>query len=369
MVTEFDQILKKVDAVDPAAYARSRNYFNGAVTRLSPYLSRGVVDARMVLERVLQNGFTYRESISLIKELCWREYFQRVWQSKNIDEDIHQAQQGVNYSGVPAAVLNAETGIQAIDASVRELYETGYIHNHARMYIASLVCNVSGAHWFSPARWMYYHLLDGDWASNACSWQWVAGAFSNKKYYANQENINTYSGTNQVGTFLDVSYEGLPVIPAPEHLKKIETFNKSTTLPECSEFIIDMDRPVCIYNYYNLDPLWHSNEKLNRVLLLEPDIFSRYPVSQMCLNFMFRLSENIPDIRIFIGSFCEFRSRIPATLPVYFKEHPLNKHYAGIEEPRTWLVNSITGFYPSFSSYWRAIEPALEMNYNQSAGI
>ena len=51
---------------------------------------------------------------------------------------------------------------------------------------------------------MYYHLLDGDWASNALSWQWVAGSNANKKYYANQDNINKYFNSSQKQTFLDV---------------------------------------------------------------------------------------------------------------------------------------------------------------------
>mgnify|MGYP006195700273 CR=1 FL=1 len=60
------------------------------------------------------------------------------------------------------------------------------------MYLAAMVCNNAKSHWLTPARWMYYHLLDGDLASNALSWQWVAGTFSHKKYIANQQNINKY---------------------------------------------------------------------------------------------------------------------------------------------------------------------------------
>jgi deoxyribodipyrimidine photo-lyase len=63
------------------------------------------------------------------------------------------------------------------------------------MYIASLACNVAQSQWRIPAKWMYYHLLDADWASNALSWQWVAGTNSNKKYFANQNNINKYCFT------------------------------------------------------------------------------------------------------------------------------------------------------------------------------
>jgi deoxyribodipyrimidine photo-lyase len=100
---------------------------------------------------------------------------------------------------------------------VEELKQTGYMHNHLRMYVAAIACNIGHSHWHLPARWMYYHLLDADWASNALSWQWVAGSFSSKKYYANQENINKYCHTQQRNTFLDVSYEAYETMPTPRY--------------------------------------------------------------------------------------------------------------------------------------------------------
>ena len=57
------------------------------------------------------------------------------------------------------------------------------------MYVASIACNIAQSHWIVPAKWMYYYLLDADWASNSLSWQWVAGT-NLKKYFANQQNIN-----------------------------------------------------------------------------------------------------------------------------------------------------------------------------------
>jgi deoxyribodipyrimidine photo-lyase len=118
------------------------------------------------------------------------------------------------------------------------------------MYTASLVCNIAKSHWYHPAQWMYYHLLDGDWASNACSWQWVAGANSSKKYYANQENINKYSYTNQVNTFLDTSYEMLETMEVPDSLVDTEKIEFQKVLPENSTIKIDSAMPTYIYNYY-----------------------------------------------------------------------------------------------------------------------
>ena len=75
------------------------------------------------------------------------------------------------------------------------------------------------SHWKEPAKWMYYHLLDADWASNNLSWQWVAGTNAHKKYIANQTTlINIVLQIKN--TFLDVSYEELARLETPEILKK-----------------------------------------------------------------------------------------------------------------------------------------------------
>ena len=132
----------------------------------------------------------------------------------------------------PGRMLEANTGITAIDQGIEELYGTGYMHNHMRMYVAALACNTGRYHWKIPAQWLYYHLLDADWASNALSWQWVAGTNSKKKYIANQENINKYCSTRQRNTFLDVSYEELAEMPVPEALKTPGIPKLQTPLPE-----------------------------------------------------------------------------------------------------------------------------------------
>ena len=65
------------------------------------------------------------------------------------------------------------------------------------MYIASIVCNIAKSHWKLPTKWFYYYLLDGDLASNNLSWQWVCGANSSKKYYANQEISTNFALQNK----------------------------------------------------------------------------------------------------------------------------------------------------------------------------
>ena len=81
-----------------------------------------------------------------------------------------------------------------MDESVRELVETGYMHNHARMWFASFVIHFRKLGWKAGERFFYRHLLDGDPASNALSWQWVASTFSHRPYLFNRENVQENGG-------------------------------------------------------------------------------------------------------------------------------------------------------------------------------
>lgn len=115
---------------------------------------------------------------------------------------------------IPTDVLTARTGIPAIDLTVCELYETGYVHNHARMWLASYLVHLRKVHWHAGAQWMLGHLLDGDQASNHLSWQWVAGTSSSKPYLFNADNVATYAPAHwhSPGTAIDVSYESMDAL-------------------------------------------------------------------------------------------------------------------------------------------------------------
>jgi deoxyribodipyrimidine photo-lyase len=227
------------------------------------------------------------------------------------------------------------------------------------MYVASLAGNVGRVHWQMPAKWLYYHLLDADWASNTCSWQWVAGAFSNKKYYANQENINRYLGTKQTGTFLDVSYEVLPALPAPDALKTQSTPKLLTELPENKAIALNPTLPTLLYNAYNLDANWHKDEEVNRVLLLEPSHFARYPMSPKTIDFILALAQNIANIQIFVGEQADLSTQFGVQDFIY-KKHPAFVHYAGKAEERDFMFSAVRGYFPSFFNYWGKCEKYLK---------
>jgi len=356
--TDYESILKKIDDIDPIEYCKTRNYIDGAVTYLSPYISRGVISTKFVFQHILSKGYNLKEIEHFIKELCWRDYFQRVAQVVDVNIEIKNQQSDVSNYQIPTAIINATTGIEGIDNSILQLYQTGYMHNHCRMYTAALVCNIAKSHWNLPSKWLYYHLLDGDWASNSCSWQWVAGANSNKKYYAIQENINKYTHTQQYNTFLDCTYEQIINIDVPSTLLNLETPSLDTLLPESISLEIDSDQPTYIFNYYNLDPNFGKESNANKILLLEPAFFSQYPISEKCMKFMLDLSKNISSIQIYVGSFESLKNEYQFKNIIY-KEHPLNTHYTGTKIERDWIVDEIFGYHPSFFSYWKKMEKKI----------
>lgn len=203
--------LARIDAIDPRAYARTRNRLDGAVTRLSPYLTHGFIDVPQVIERLSQ-----RHSLSpddkIVFELAWREYFQHLWRhwGEGVFDDRCPPPAGHYSSRMPDDVREGRTGVPVVDQSVRTLYRTGYLHNHARLWLASYVVHLRKTHWLAGAAWMYRHLLDGDLASNTLSWQWVAGTLTGKPYLFNADNVVRHApGMASPGSVMDTGYEVL----------------------------------------------------------------------------------------------------------------------------------------------------------------
>lgn len=360
MVTKFKEIINRIEKIDPVNYAKNRNFIDGSVTKLSPYISRGVISTKYVFKKILEQNIPFYKIEKFVQELCWRDYWQLVWKERKeaINFDLRKNQENVKNHSFSKSLYEADCGIEAIDNSINELYSEGYMHNHNRMYLASIACNVAKSHWLNPAKWMYYNLLDGDWGSNALSWQWVCGSNSNKKYYANQENINKYCYTNQKNTFLDIDYSSFESLDIPENLTETIDLNLKTSMPPKKTLKIDNNNPTLIYNYYNLDPNWRIDREYNRVYLIEPKVFDKYPVSNKCLEFSLELSKNIKNIQVYVGSFLDLVSEYDIKETIY-KEHPIN-NYRGHEDQRDWMFKHRENL-KSFFSYWKKSKKELNI--------
>lgn len=184
---------KRLQATDPARYSATRNMLDGAVTGLSPYLRHGALNLREARIAILRKAG--RSAEKLVNEFAWRDYWQRVY--RRIGDGIWQDREpyktgwrAADYAPeLPPDVIAGETGLACIDAFIAELYTTGYLHNHARMWLAAYVVHHRRVRWQTGAAWFLSHLLDGDPASNNLSWQWVASTFSAKPYFFDRGNV------------------------------------------------------------------------------------------------------------------------------------------------------------------------------------
>lgn len=213
---------ERLAAVDPGAYGHSRNHLDGAVTGLSPFIRHGVLYLAAVRDAVLGRINRRPDGEKLINELGWRDYWQRLWQQLgngiwDDQEPLKTGHPAASYAAeLPADIANGNTGLACMDAFIDELVSTGWLHNHARMWLASYVVHWRRVRWQAGARWFLQHLLDGDPASNNLSWQWVASSFSHKPYLFNRANLERFgAGVHCQGCAaahrcpFDASYETL----------------------------------------------------------------------------------------------------------------------------------------------------------------
>lgn len=185
------------------AYTSGRNYDYGPdrrdnVSQLSPWLRTRLLAEWTVLSAVLQQHSTSAAS-KFIDEVCWRTYWKgwlethpAVWDDYQQQLKIDLAQQSKH--SIYWAVLQAESHIDCLNLWTRELIATGYLHNHARMWFASIWVHTLKLPWTLGAAFFHQHLLDGDAASNTLSWRWVAGLHTaGKMYLATAENIKKFT--------------------------------------------------------------------------------------------------------------------------------------------------------------------------------
>lgn len=202
----------RIAAIDPVAYGRTRNRVDGAVTGLSPYLTHGFITLPDLVAG-LRARFPADRLGPLEEQLAWREFFRHVWRHRGtaIVKDLGPPPWPGPYAEeIPGDVRRGATGVPVIDAAVRELLLAGWLHNHARLWLASYLVHVRKVRWRAGADWMLGHLLDGDLASNHLSWQWVAGTFATKPYVFNAENVARFApALASAGTVIDADYPSL----------------------------------------------------------------------------------------------------------------------------------------------------------------
>ncbi len=220
------------------AYAAGRNFDRGPgkhrdVSCLSPWLRRRLVtEEEVAAAAIAAHGLEGAEKF--VQEVVWRGYFKgwlerrpAIWAAyrDGLEADLRAMEGDAALHAQVAEAERGATGIAAFDAWAQELVATGYLHNHARMWFASIWIFTLRLPWRVGADFFYRHLLDGDPASNTLSWRWVAGLHTRGKVYeAKAWNIAKFTDQRfapEAGQLAEVTQglegeepEGLPA-PGP----------------------------------------------------------------------------------------------------------------------------------------------------------
>ena len=184
-------------------YSRLRNFDYGPNNRsniscLSPYITHGVISEIEVIKKSL-NKFSFSKNEKFIQEVLWRTYWKgwlelrpAVWtdylnELKKIREEFKD---NSNYK----KAIEGNTNIECFNEWVNELKKNNYLHNHARMWFASIWVFTLELPWQLGAEFFMKHLYDGDAAANTLGWRWVAGIQTQgKNYLASEWNIKKFT--------------------------------------------------------------------------------------------------------------------------------------------------------------------------------
>ncbi len=184
-------------------YSKLRNFDFGPENRsnvscLSPYITHGIISEKEIINKSL-NKFSFAKNEKFIQEVLWRTYWKgwlelrpNVWDDylielRKIKEELKDNKEYLN-------AIEGKTNIECFNVWVNELKENNYLHNHTRMWFASIWIFTLELPWQLGAEFFMQHLYDGDAASNTLGWRWVAGIQTQGKHYlASEWNIKKFT--------------------------------------------------------------------------------------------------------------------------------------------------------------------------------
>jgi len=184
-------------------YSKLRNFDFGPEKRsniscLSPYITHGIINEKEVIQKVLSK-FSFSKNEKFIQEVLWRTYWKgwlelrpNVWADYlvELNQIRNEFQNNQNYLNA----IEGKTNVDCFNEWVKELKENNYLHNHTRMWFASIWIFTLELPWQLGAEFFMQHLYDGDAASNTLGWRWVAGVQTQGKHYlASEWNIKKFT--------------------------------------------------------------------------------------------------------------------------------------------------------------------------------
>ena len=306
-------------------YSKLRNFDYGPDNRsniscLSPYITHGIINEKEVIKKSL-NKFSFAKNEKFIQEVLWRTYWKgwlelrpSVWtdfliELKKIKEDFQNNQ---NYKNA----IDGKTNVECFNYWVNELKENNYLHNHTRMWFASIWIFTLNLPWQLGAEFFMQHLYDGDAASNTLGWRWVAGVQTQGKHYlASEWNIKKF--TNNRFSNIKLNENAPPKISE----KKYSILKQDFTNPEN----IDQNNLIIFENNLCFETSDFQNNKFKKF----------YIISNKNENRSIKLSEKV----------LKFKSSLIQDQEQRFKNQSIDCEVIDISEIKK--IEKAVGLYPT----------------------
>ena len=306
-------------------YSKLRNFDYGPDNRsniscLSPYITHGIINEKEVIKKSL-NKFSFAKNEKFIQEVLWRTYWKgwlelrpSVWtdfliELKKIKEDFQKNQTYQN-------AIEGKTNVECFNYWVNELKENNYLHNHTRMWFASIWIFTLNLPWQLGAEFFMQHLYDGDAASNTLGWRWVAGVQTQGKHYlASEWNIKKF--TNNRFSNIKLNENAPPKISE----KKYSILKQDFTNPEN----IDQNNLIIFENNLCFETSDFQNNKFKKF----------YIISNKNENRCIKLSEKV----------LKFKSSLIQDQEQRFKNQSIDCEVIDISEIKK--IEKAVGLYPT----------------------
>ena len=306
-------------------YSKLRNFDYGPDNRsniscLSPYITHGIINEKEVIKKSL-NKFSFAKNEKFIQEVLWRTYWKgwlelrpSVWtdfliELKKIKEDFQNNQTYKN-------AIEGKTNVECFNYWVNELKENNYLHNHTRMWFASIWIFTLNLPWQLGAEFFMQHLYDGDAASNTLGWRWVAGVQTQGKHYlASERNIKKF--TNNRFSNIKLNENAPPKISE----KKYSILKQDFTNPEN----IDQNNLIIFENNLCFETSDFQNNKFKKF----------YIISNKNENRCIKLSEKV----------LKFKSSLIQDQEQRFKNQSIDCEVIDISEIKK--IEKAVGLYPT----------------------
>ena len=268
-------------------YSRLRNFDFGPDKRsntscLSPYITHGVINEKEVISKSLEK-FSFSKNEKFIQEVLWRTYWKGwlelrsgVWDDylldlKRIKEEFKDNKSYLN-------AIEGNTEIECFNVWVNELKTYNYLHNHTRMWFASIWIFTLDLPWQLGAEFFMQHLYDGDTASNTLGWRWVAGIQTQGKHYlASEWNIKKF--TNNRFENIKLSENAPPIISDKNYTILHKTFENPINIEDKELLVFENNLAFEITDF--------AIQKFKKILLIENKNESRN----------IKLSENVVSFK------------------------------------------------------------------------